>query len=105
MTDHRIILLCVIPLVAALISVALINRKMLSRLVGVLSYTMMLGLSLSLVLKITAAPDDESILVSQRGGWTAPFGISVVFDSLSGLLICAAAAKKFGSSRISGPTR
>ncbi|MGB1124594.1 MAG: proton-conducting transporter membrane subunit [Phycisphaeraceae bacterium] len=97
MTDHRIILLCVIPLVAALISVALINRKMLSRLVGVLSYTMMLGLSLSLVLKITAAPDDESILVSQMGGWTAPFGISVVFDSLSGLLICAAAAVGLGA--------
>lgn len=97
MTDHRIILLCVIPLVAGLISIALINRKVLSRLVGVLSYTMMLGLSLSLIFKITAAPANESILVSQMGGWTAPFGISIVFDSLSGLLICAAATVGLGA--------
>ncbi|MBX2851693.1 MAG: hypothetical protein KTR15_08115 [Phycisphaeraceae bacterium] len=97
MTDHRIILLCVIPLAAGLISIALINRKALSRLVGILSYTLMLGLSLSLLLKITAAPDSESILVSQMGGWTAPFGISIVFDSLSGLLICAAAAVGLGA--------
>ena len=98
MTDHRIILLCVIPLVAGLISIALINRKAMSRLVGVLSYTMMLGLSLSLLLKITAAPDgSESILVSQMGGWSAPFGISIVFDSLSGLLISAAAMVGLGA--------
>ena len=97
MTDHRIILLCVIPLVAGLVSIALINRKVLSRLVGVLSYTMMLGLSLSLIFKITAAPVNESILVTQMGGWTAPFGISIVFDSLSGLLICAAATVGLGA--------
>ncbi|MEM9110545.1 MAG: proton-conducting transporter membrane subunit [Planctomycetota bacterium] len=97
MTDHRIILLCVIPLVAGLVSIGLINRKNLSRLVGILSFTMMLGLSLSLVLKITAAPESESILVSQMGGWTAPFGISIIFDSLSGMLICAAAAVGLGA--------
>ena len=99
MTDHRIILLCVIPLVAGLVSIALINRqRRLSRLVGILSYTMMLGLSLSLVLKISEAlRGSESILVSQMGGWTAPFGISIVFDSLSGLLICAAAAVGLGA--------
>ncbi|MGB0768259.1 MAG: proton-conducting transporter membrane subunit [Phycisphaeraceae bacterium] len=98
MTDHRIILLCVIPLIAGLISIALINRKALSRLVGVASFAMMLGLSLSLVLKIAGAEDDaSSILVSQMGGWSAPFGISVVFDSLSGILICAAAAVGLGA--------
>jgi len=97
MTDHRIILLCVIPLVAGLVSIALINRKTLSRLVGLLSYTTMLGLSLSLLLKITAAPPSQSILVSQMGGWSAPFGISIVFDSLSGLLICAAAMVALGA--------
>ncbi|MFK7789971.1 MAG: proton-conducting transporter membrane subunit [Phycisphaeraceae bacterium] len=97
MTDHRIILLCVIPLFAGLISMALINRKVLSRLVGVLSFSMMLGLSLSLLLKITAAPDDASILVSQMGGWSAPFGISIIFDSLSGMLISAAAMVGLGA--------
>jgi multicomponent Na+:H+ antiporter subunit D len=97
MTDHRIILLCVIPLVAGLISIALINRKTASRLLGVLSFTMMLGLSLSLLLKITAAPESESILVSQMGGWSAPFGISIIFDSLSGMLICAAAMVGLGA--------
>jgi len=97
MTDHRIVLLTIIPLAAGLISIALINRKSLSRLVGVLSYTAMLGLAFTLVLQITGAPDRESILVSQMGGWTAPFGITIVFDSLSGLLICAAAAVGLGA--------
>ncbi len=97
MTDHRIILLCVIPLVASLVSIALINRRAWSRLVGVLSFTMMLGLAFSLVLKITDAPEEQSVLVSQMGGWTAPFGISIIFDSLSGLLICAAAAVGLGA--------
>ncbi|MFN3166797.1 MAG: proton-conducting transporter membrane subunit [Phycisphaeraceae bacterium] len=97
MTDHRIVLLTIIPLVAGLISIALINRKVLSRLVGVLSYTTMLGLALSLVFKITHAPERESVLVSQMGDWTAPFGISIVFDSLSGLLICAASAVGLGA--------
>ena len=97
MTDHRIILLCVIPLVASLVSIALINRRAWSRLVGVMSFTMMLGLAFSLVLKITDAPEEQSVLVSQMGGWTAPFGISIIFDSLSGLLICAAAAVGLGA--------
>ncbi len=97
MTDHRIIMLVIIPLLAGLVSITLINRRVLSRLVGVLSYTMMLGMALSLVLQITAAPEEESVLVSQMGGWTAPFGISIVFDSLSGMLICAAAAVGLGA--------
>ena len=81
MTDHKIILLTTIPLLAGLLSIFFINNKKVSRLIGVFSYTMMLGLAFSLVLKITNAPESESVLVSQMGGWTAPFGISIVFDS------------------------
>ncbi|MEM9021745.1 MAG: proton-conducting transporter membrane subunit [Planctomycetota bacterium] len=98
MTNDLIILLALIPLAAGLINICLINRQKLSRTVGVVSYLATLGLAVSLVLDISGQADDHtSILVSQLGGWTAPFGITVVFDSLSGLLVCAAAAVALGA--------
>lgn len=98
MSNNLIILLPVIPLIAGLLSICFINRQVLSRGIGIVSYLSILGLALSLLLHITAQPDDHrSVLVSQMGGWTAPFGITIVFDSLSGLLICAAAAVALGA--------
>ncbi|MEX0745502.1 MAG: proton-conducting transporter membrane subunit, partial [Phycisphaeraceae bacterium] len=87
MFGHLIILFCVIPLVAGLVSVALVNRPKLARLLGVFSFTSTLVLALVLLVHISRA--GGSVLVSQLGGWPAPFGISVVFDSLSALLLAA----------------
>lgn len=98
MNPNLIILLTVIPLTAGLLNIFLINRQTLSRAVGLTSYLAVLGLALSMLLHITGQPNDaSSILVSHLGGWTAPFGITVVFDSLSGMLICAAAAVALGA--------
>ena len=85
MTYNLIALFFVIPLSTSIVSALLIRRFFLQRLLGVASIFSMLIISLILLIEIK----DGDILVSQVGGWPAPFGITLVFDSLSGLLICA----------------
>lgn len=84
MINNWIILFCVIPFIAAVVSVPLVNRVRLSRLIGLASFTTTLIAS---IVMLTVAHHDDVIYVSQMGSWAAPFGISIVFDSLSGLLI------------------
>jgi multicomponent Na+:H+ antiporter subunit D len=95
MSNHwpYIPLLCLIPLLAGLISIPLVTRPVLARVVGVMSLLSTLLLSLGLLISI----QDGGALVTQMGGWPAPFGISLVFDSLSGLLLAASAMVALGS--------
>lgn len=84
MTNNWIILFCVVPFVAAVVSVPLVSRPKLSRLVGLVSFTTTLVAAIAF---LAVAHRNDVIYVSQMGSWPAPFGISIVFDSLSGLLI------------------
>ena len=86
MTNHWIILFVLLPLVSGLISVPLINRRWASRLLGAASLAGTFGFAVALLWSIRGG----EILTSQMGGWAAPFGISIVFDSLSGLMLAAA---------------
>ena len=97
MNTDLIILLCVIPLVAGVLNVFLINHRAASRCVGIASFVLVLGLALKFLLYTAPLTGADSVLVSQMGGWRAPFGITMVFDSLSGLLIAAAATVALGS--------
>lgn len=96
MNADVITLFVLIPLVTGLVSVAFINRPSVARAIGVVSMLALVVLGGVLLLHIsTATPNHTTeaggvILVSQMGGWKAPYGISLVFDSLSGLLIAAA---------------
>ena len=86
MTHHWIILFCLIPLITGLVSVPLINLRWASRLLGASSLAATAALAVALLWTIR----DGGVMTSQMGGWAAPFGIAVVFDSLSGLLLAAA---------------
>jgi multicomponent Na+:H+ antiporter subunit D len=97
MNTDLIILLCVIPLAAGVLNVFLINQRAASRCVGVTSFVAVLALSMYFLLYTAPLTGADSVLVSQMGGWKAPFGITMVFDSLSGLLIAAAATVALGS--------
>ena len=77
-------LLVVIPLATAVASVALVRRSRPQRVLGLLSLGSMLVLAVGWLSEIR----DGDVLVSQMGAWPAPFGITLVFDSLSGLLLC-----------------
>ena len=85
MTNDLLGLLVVIPLAAAVVSVALIGHPIHQRVLGLTSQLAMLALALTWLVRIR----DGEVMVSQMGSWRAPFGITLVFDSLSGLLLCA----------------
>jgi len=93
MANHWIILFVIIPLASGLLSVPLINVRWASRLIGILSLTSTFGLSIWLL----ATVRDGAVLTSQLGNWDAPFGITVVFDNLSGLLLAASSCVALGS--------
>lgn len=93
MTNHWIILFCLIPLLTGLLSVSLINKRWASRALGAVSLAATFGIAVALLWTIR----DGQVMTSQLGGWAAPFGITVVFDSLSGLLLAAASLVALGS--------
>lgn len=85
--ESLIALFVVTPLTAGLVTIALVNRPFLSRVVGTASFLVTMATAMFLLSRIRSGPD---VLVSQMGGWIAPYGISIVFDHLSGLLLAAA---------------
>ncbi|MEQ9461461.1 MAG: proton-conducting transporter membrane subunit [Phycisphaeraceae bacterium] len=92
--SNLIVLYCLVPLFAGLLSVALVNHQWPSRILGVISFA---TLFLGAVSTLCAIVPGQDILVSQMGGWAAPYGITLVFDSFSGMLIAAAAAVSLGA--------
>ncbi|QDU33798.1 Na(+)/H(+) antiporter subunit D [Poriferisphaera corsica] len=92
--NNLIILFCVIPLAAGLLSVPLVGRSFPSRVIGTLSFASTFLLAVYFLLKGHA---DNVIYTSQMGQWSAPFGITIVFDNLSGLLLATASAVALGS--------
>jgi len=85
MTANSIILLVLIPFLAGILTTLIRGWVAAQRAVGALSLLATFGLAIGyLVESYPATP-----LVSQLGGWEAPFGIAIVFDTLSGLMIAA----------------
>lgn len=90
MTFDPLVLLVLIPLSAGLISLLLVNQPRLARSVGVVALLAVLTLSVWL-LGYSHINGPGLVLTTQLGDWPAPFGISLVFDALSGLLLAASA--------------
>ncbi len=95
MTTHLIILFCLIPLTAGLLTIAMVNNLWLSRLLGMISFGSMLCFAIALLVK--SHMHGGAIFVTTIGDWPARYGINLVFDSLSGLLIAAASVVALGS--------
>jgi len=85
--ENFIILFIVIPMGSGVIGVFLKERVRIARVLGVMSFLATASLAIGLLIHLRSHP--TGILVSQMGAWPAPYGISVVFDSLSGLLLAA----------------
>ena len=94
LTHNLIVLMIAVPMVMGLLCVPLVNFPRLCRAIGVLSFGGTFGLALVLLGLIGPQGD---ILVSQMGGWAAPYGITLVFDSLSGLMLAAASLVALGT--------
>ena len=92
--NNLIILFVVIPLAAGLISVPLVGKVIPSRIIGTTSFAATLFLAVFWLIK---GYQSDTIFVTQMGSWAAPYGISIVFDNLSGLLLAAASAVALAS--------
>ncbi len=86
---HLLSLLLVIPLAFGVLSLAFVQHVPLCRALGVTSLISMLVGIAFLLLRVTGSEGAESVLVAQSGSWPAPWGISLVFDRLSGMLVAA----------------
>ncbi len=84
--DNWIILIAVLPMATAIMTTLLRGWISAQRVVGTLGLIATTGLS-AFFLWETA---HRGPLVTQMGDWPAPFGITVAFDELSGLLLLAA---------------
>jgi multicomponent Na+:H+ antiporter subunit D len=78
-----LILPVAIPLGAAILALSAWGRPLVQRAIGLVSALALLGFGLWLV----AQTVDGRILVTQMGGWPAPFGITFVADLFSALMV------------------
>lgn len=86
--QHLIILFVVLPMVAGITSVFLHGHKPLQRTAGFAFLSVNLALALLGLLTVCRTQGDHgTILASQMGNWPAPFGITVVLDPLSAIML------------------
>jgi multicomponent Na+:H+ antiporter subunit D len=81
-------LLVALPLFGAGLSMLLVRRPALQRLVSLLVLVGLVAASAWLLVAV----DERGTQVVQAGGWAAPAGISLVADRLSALLLVVSAA-------------
>ncbi|MEO1237830.1 MAG: proton-conducting transporter membrane subunit, partial [Planctomycetota bacterium] len=94
-TNNMIVWLALIPLLAGLACVPMVNFPRVCRGVGVLGFGATLALAVSLL--VAQGETSGGVFVSQMGGWAAPYGITLVFDALSGLMVAAASLVALGT--------
>ena len=96
MTNRWIVLPLLLPLLTGVLALPLVrNLRLSARLVSV-GLACNLVAAVWLLLGVAGSPVGASAVhVSQMGGWAAPYGISIVIDATSGLLLCSTALVAF----------
>ncbi|WP_193128341.1 Na+/H+ antiporter subunit D [Gulosibacter sediminis] len=77
-------LVVLVPLLGAAITLTAARRQRLQ--IVFASITMVIALAISIALLIAVHQTDQALVI-QVGGWAAPFGISLVVDHLSALMV------------------
>lgn len=77
----------IIPLLSIVVLLATWNKSSQQKAISCVSAVLLLGVAVWLLCKV----HEEGPLVMQLGGWQAPFGISIVVDLLSALMLTATA--------------
>ncbi|WP_438768191.1 Na+/H+ antiporter subunit D [Kushneria sp. TE3] len=89
-----------IPLTAGALSMAFWRSRMMQRLIGVVGTAMLLVVSIWLFVSVQA----QGHVVMHAGGWEAPFGITLVADLLSAIMIVLTGIIGFAVAVYSLPT-
>lgn len=97
-TNNWLVLMVVMPVVMGLLCVPLVNNHRVCRVISLLSFAASFVIALVLLGQLNSwggASGGGGIMVSQMGDWSAPYGITLVFDSLSGLMLAGASLVAF----------
>ncbi|MEM1108388.1 MAG: proton-conducting transporter membrane subunit [Planctomycetota bacterium] len=102
-TNNWIVLMAVVPVVMGLLCVPLVNHHVACRIISQASFLTTFIVAVVLLSQLDTWGNDSSggggtsggVMVSQMGDWAAPYGITLVFDSLSGLMLAAASLVAF----------
>jgi len=92
MVTNLALLPVLIPLLTAVFTILLWKRVYAQRVLTLIGTGLLLITSFLLLFRVLA----EGIQVVQPGGWPAPFGISIVADLFSSIMVIMAAMKGFG---------
>ncbi len=84
MTPHQIIFFIIIPMAGGICTILAHRQRKLQRFLGI---GFLLANIVTAAAGLCAVAPTGSILVSQMGNWPAPFGISLVLDTLSALML------------------
>lgn len=90
MPANWIILLVVIPMLGGIGSTFFLRHMRAQRLIGIATLIANLIVAIYAATNVFTDLDHPRILVSQMGDWPAPFGISIVLDGLSALVLAMA---------------
>ena len=85
MNQHNIVLFIIIPMIAGLITLFTHGKRTQQRIIGFAFLIANLATAIWALYTVLNGP--QSILVSQMGNWPAPFGISIVVDTLSAFML------------------
>jgi multicomponent Na+:H+ antiporter subunit D len=86
-----LVLPILIPLATAVVTLIFRSRRETQRTVGVLGAGALLVASVALLIAVR----QEGIIAAQMGGWDAPFGITIVADLLSAIMVVLAGIMGF----------
>ena len=88
MPQHLIILFVLLPMAAGIVSLFAHGRNVLQSLIGLAFLLGNCGIAIwALFTVCNGADPNGTILVSQMGNWPAPFGITIVVDTLSAIML------------------
>lgn len=85
-------LVVLVPLLSAALALALPGRRRAQQIITVAALSIVMALGLTFMFVV----DQQGTLVMQVGGWAAPFGISLVVDRLSALMVAVSAVVLLG---------
>ena len=89
MPQHMIILFVIVPMFAGIATLAAHGRSTLQGFIGLVLLTLNCVVAIWALTTVFAEGGQHGqILVSQMGNWPAPFGITIVVDPLSAIMLC-----------------
>ncbi|PUA27780.1 MAG: monovalent cation/H+ antiporter subunit D [Cellvibrio sp. 79] len=91
--NHGILLPIILPLITAILLVLLSGRRQLIRTTSMLSATALVAVSIGLLMQA----NDGQIRLYAPGNWLPPFGIILVLDRLSAMMLAVTAVLAFFS--------